>query len=108
MTFLSSAHRQGYSQGNSQGEQTASNTKLKTSAASIAACQAAENQAPVGKGMSVATVKKASLSRSAQASSCKEHHGNFVVSLLDDLNFKGCPARLAVLLTGSLLQLQPI
>ena len=61
-----------------------------TSAASIAACKAGENQAPVGKGMSVATVKKAPLSRSAQASSCREHHRNSVVSSLDDLYCRGC------------------
>ena len=102
MPFLSNAQRQSYS----QGKHTTSKAKVMTSAASIAASIAGENQAPVGKGMSVATVQKASLGRSGHASSCKEPHGNPVVPSY--LDFKGCPARLAVLLTGSLLRLQQI
>ncbi len=84
MTFVSNAHCQGYS----RGKQTLLNAKLPASAASIAACEAGENQAPVGKGMSVATVQKASLDRSGQASSCKEPHGDSVVSLIDCMNSK--------------------
>ena len=76
-----------------------------TSAASRADCEARENQAPVGKGMSVATVKQTSLGRSGQAVSCKAPHGNpVVVSFFD---FKGCVCS-AGLLTGSPLRLQQI
>lgn len=77
-----------------------------TSAASKAACKADENQAPVGKGMSVATVKQATLGRSGQALSCKEPGGSPVVSSF--FESKGCPARLDILLNGSLLRLQQI
>ena len=102
MSYLSNAHRQGYS----QGKQTLSNAKLMTSAASTADCEARESQAPVGKGMSVATVKQTSLGRSGQAISCKAPHGNPVVASFFDL--KGCSVRLASLLTGSPVRLQQI